>query len=304
MSSLPDLPLTEVGRYARFSEAQERGLVAAAQDQAYWVVREGADFRLYVETAVAPRIAEELARFEEERAERKAELKRSRRPLPKIETFSLFAAACVISLFWAWQNVDPRLLQSGPSFNLRILHHGEWWRAVTALTLHSDLSHLAANIATGLLFGAFVVPQLGGGVAWLAIVVGGALGNVANALFYRSEMHGSIGASTAVFAALGLLVGSAFIERWRHPAARTWWQLVVPIGAGLGLLAFLGAGDGNGMDRVDYMAHFFGFCAGIPLGAAANALRLRDRVSRTGQLMAGWSVLGIFALAWWLALRP
>ncbi len=139
MSSLPDLPLTEVGRYARFSEAQERGLVAAAQDQAYWVVREGPDFRLYVESAAAPKIAEELARFEEERAERKAELKQSRRRLPKIETFSLFAAACVLSLFWAWQNVDPRLLQTGPSYNFRILHYGEWWRAVTALTLHSDL---------------------------------------------------------------------------------------------------------------------------------------------------------------------
>src|SRR5205809_421801 len=71
--------------------------------------------------------------------------------------------------------------------------HGQWWRTVTALTLHADASHLAANLATGLLFAAFVIPRLGAGFTWLAILLSGALGNALNAWGYRGESHDSIG---------------------------------------------------------------------------------------------------------------
>ena len=70
MPDLPpeDLPLAAVGRYRKFSQAQERGLVAAAMDLPYWVIREGDEFILYVELDAADVIGPELAKFEEENA--------------------------------------------------------------------------------------------------------------------------------------------------------------------------------------------------------------------------------------------
>ena len=54
---------------------------------------------------------------------------------------------------------------------------GEWWRTVTALTLHLDLGHLTANLAFGLFFGLFAGRYLGSGLAWCSILLAGAGGN-------------------------------------------------------------------------------------------------------------------------------
>ena len=169
-------------------------------------------------------------------------------------------------------------------------------------SLHGDLSHFLANLATGLLFAAFVQPQLGSGLAWFGIVLSGMLGNFANAWFYRSEPHFSIGASTAVFGALGLLVAGEFIDRLRHAATRAKWQLVLPLGAGLALLAYLGAGDEHSK-RTDSMAHLFGFAAGLALGAPAAVFRLREHTPRWLQYIAGWLALAVLAGAWLAAVR-
>lgn len=299
-----DLPLAPLARYAKFSDAQERGLVAAALDRAYWVEREGEDYVLYVEERAREEIARELERFEAERAERIAALAQAAaRPLPKIETRSLYIAAWIMGLLWGAQNLLPEsLTDRGVAESARIVFHAEWWRAATALTLHGDLAHFAANLAAGLLFAAFTLPQLGTGLTWLAIVLTGILGNLGNAWFYRSEPHLSVGASTAVFGALGLLVAGEFVERWRHPASRAWWQLVVPVGAGLGLLAFLGAGD-EGQRLTDYMAHLFGFCAGCGLGGIAAFGRLRERTPRWVQRVSAFGAPLLLAIAWAFAVQ-
>lgn len=299
-----DLPLAPLARYAKFSDAQERGLVAAALDRAYWVEREGDEYVLYVEERAREEIARELERFEVERSERTSALAQAAaRPIPRIETQSLYVAAWIMSVLWGTQNLLPRsLTDQGVAESGRIVFHGEWWRAATALTLHGDLAHFAANLAAGLLFAAFALPQLGTGMTWLAIVLTGIAGNLGNAWFYRSEPHFSIGASTAVFGALGLLVAGEFVERWRHPASRAWWQLVVPVGAGLALLAFLGAGE-EARPLTDYMAHLFGFCAGCALGAIAALTRVRERTPRWVQRVTAFAGPLLLAIAWAFALQ-
>ena len=300
---LPDIPLAAVGRYAKFSDAQERGLVAAALDCAYWVQREGQEFVLYVDEKAREEIARELAIFEMERIERAADIARAARPLPKIETLSLFVAAWAMSMFWVAQNYASRaLIERGEADSARIVFQGEWWRTATALTLHGDISHLTANLVTGLLFAAFVLPQLGTGLTWLGIVLTGMLGNFANAWFYRNEAHYSIGASTAVFGALGLLVAGEFIDRCRHAGTRAWWHLVLPLGAGLALLAYLGVGDEH-EKRTDYMAHLFGFAAGLALGLPLAFARLRERTPRWLQHLAGGLALAALVGAWGRAAR-
>jgi membrane associated rhomboid family serine protease len=298
----PDSPrpedLAEVGRYAKFSHAQERGLVAGAMELPYWVEREGRDFVLYVEPAERERVADELAKFEAETAERELQRNLPAAQLPKLETLPLFLAGWVMSMFWGAQNLAPESwVDLGDASNRKIFA-GEWWRTITALTLHGDLAHFAANLGFGLLFTGFLIQRLGGGVTWLGFVLSGAFGNLLNAWFYRRELHSTIGASTAVFGALGMLVAWESLERWRFPGRRGWWHLIVPIGGGLSLLAWLGAG-GDHEQRIDYMAHLWGFVAGLVLGVIA----VRVESGKTTRRIAGVLAFVLPLVAWALALR-
>ena len=54
---------------------------------------------------------------------------------------------------------------------------GEWWRVITALTLHGDAGHLVANLFFGAFFGAFAGQFLGSGVAWATILLAAGAGN-------------------------------------------------------------------------------------------------------------------------------
>src|SRR5881394_4027654 len=116
---------------------------------------------------------------------------------------------------------------------------GEWWRTVTALTVHVELDHLGGNLVFGAFFGYFIGRYFGRGIGWLAVLVAAALANAETA-FSLEPAHGSIGASTAVFAALGILTAYT----WRRGFLREtpWRWRVGPIVAGLGLFAFTGAG--------------------------------------------------------------
>lgn len=294
--------LAEVGRYPHLSEARERGLVVSAMELPHWIQREGNVFILRVEEPSRDAVLRELEKFEAEYRDR-ATTPSAPDVTGTVGTLSLFLVAWLMSALWLVQNLLPESwTEAGAAISVKIVGRGEWWRAVTALTLHGDVAHLAANLAAGLLFAAFVTAQLGSGLAWLAIVLSGTIGNLLNALLYARETHVSIGASTAVFGALGLLVAAEFVARARFAATRRWWHLVLPLGAGLALLAYLGVGDEQ--KHIDYMAHLCGFVAGLGLGAALCALRVRDRVGPTVQRLAGLGAFALLAFAWWRALQP
>ncbi len=173
---------------------------------------------------------------------------------------------------------------------------GQWWRAWTALTLHLDGPHLAAFLTAGVWFGYLAARQLGGGLAWLLIVSGGALANLLAALCGPPE-HRAVGASTAVFAALGLMSAYSWRERLRWPQrwARRWGPLV----AGVVLLGWTGsAGEGT-----DLVGHVAGFAVGALLGAAVALPPVQERVRRVPQWLTGAAALASIALAWTCALR-
>ncbi|MGH8170380.1 MAG: rhomboid family intramembrane serine protease, partial [Steroidobacteraceae bacterium] len=139
---------------------------------------------------------------------------------------------------------------------------GQWWRAWTALTLHLSGPHLAANLGAGIWFGYLAGRQLGVGVAWLLIVAGGGIANLLEGLF-GPPWHQSVGASTAVFTALGLMSAYTWRERLRLP--QRWVQRWGPLVAGIVLLGWLGTAG----KHTDIMAHVLGFAIGVLLGAAA-----------------------------------
>jgi membrane associated rhomboid family serine protease len=61
-----------------------------------------------------------------------------------------------------------------------LIRDGEWWRTITALTLHSGVRHLAGNIVFGVLFGLMAGRLVGSGVTWFSVVIASAAANFLN----------------------------------------------------------------------------------------------------------------------------
>ena len=176
-----------------------------------------------------------------------------------------------------------------------LICQGEWWRTVTALSLHSDFRHLFANIGFGGLFGLFVGQMLGSGLAWTSILVAGAVGNLVNA-WVRNPGHTSVGASTAVFAALGIVAALAAIHR--RPARSSNFARYTPIIGAFILVGYVGTSG----ERTDVFAHVAGFVAGLLLGALHGKLGDRIKMGTRSQILFGIGTVGFLGLSWLIAL--
>ena len=173
---------------------------------------------------------------------------------------------------------------------------GEWWRAVTALTLHLDQEHLLGNVLFGAVAGAAASRLLGPGVAWASILGAAALANYTEILI-TPITHRAVGASTAVFAALGLLSGMAW--RQRLTLRERQWYRWAPLIAGICLLTLLGAGTAH----VDVLGHGLGFLFGLGVGWIFVRTGVPDRRGRRLQIALGLSAVSAVCVAWLLALR-
>lgn len=174
-----------------------------------------------------------------------------------------------------------------------LIRAGEWWRTFTALTLHSGIRHLVGNLVFGGLFGLFAGRLLGPGVAWLTILLAGAAGNLLNTLLLDPG-HRAIGASTAVFAALGLVAG--FVWRGKLMAQDRWAYRLGPIVGGFALLMYTGTGG----PKTDVGAHLMGFLCGLLAGILLAPVRAR-LASAQLQLKSGWLAIVLIAFAWLIA---
>lgn len=172
---------------------------------------------------------------------------------------------------------------------------GQWWRVVTALTLHADGGHLLANLLFGAFFGLFAGQYLGSGVAWLVIGLAAAAGNAMD-LLLLPPAHRAIGASTAVFAALGLV--GAFVWVTHGRGAMGWARRLAPVIGAVVLLAWIGTGDEN----TDTVAHLTGFVAGFLAGAVLGWRPPGLLRSGRAQVTAGLLALAGITTCWWLAI--
>lgn len=207
-------------------------------------------------------------------------------------------------------------------YKARVLH--EWWRAVTALSLHADDAHLLSNVVFGLFLFIPLCRRAGLGLGVALALVAGIAGNVCNALT-RNDYVISLGFSTALFGAVGSLcalsasdiIGHYLRFAHMHGAAGSSGcssgaglafafvrRMAVPLAAGMALLGILG---GGGEIRTDYAAHIWGFCCGVVCTLAAlpgeRTVFKRDAVRQAAlQTMLFLSSLGLMAGVWCYAL--
>ena len=273
---------------------EEWALVLAAVGIPHRVARTAdGGFALGVATADVPRASRALATYE-------AESRAAARPTPAAPDRGSNALGIVASIGLAafvfktgyWESDSGSRWFAAGVANAQKIRAGEWWRAVTAMTLHADVMHLVGNILASLIFMGAAGRWLGGGVAAVLILLAGTAANLLTAWFGERE-HFSVGASTATFAALGLVVGLQVVRRWRG-GGTVRRRAGVAAGAGLALLAMLGMGA-----RSDVFAHAFGLGVGTLLGVGAGIV---DRPATQAYAnrrtrIAAWLANGLLAIA-------
>jgi len=274
----------------------EYALVLEAKGIPYDRVESDGRWLLVVAPGLKQAAAEELARYAAERAERREA------PAPFVPFnggaigAAVYAFVLILVAYCAGIDLFEVDWLGAGALESKAGAVGEWWRALTALTLHLDQEHLLGNLLFGIGIGVFAGRMFGPGFAWLGIVLSGAAANMVDMLVSPLG-HRAVGASTAVFAALGLLAGFGWGER-RSLRERRFYRWA-PLFAGVCLLALLGAGS----EHVDVLAHLLGFTAGTMVGWVFARARLPRSRSTALQLATGGITVALLCAAWFLALR-
>lgn len=259
---LPD-DAVEVGSYPSALEGEEHGLVALAAGFDYWLVpaAESGGYRLLVPARGASLVRRHLEAYARERLRWP--------PPPIVDPWTKRDVDVVTPLLWsalvlalhryhaAW--IDRAALDGAAIFT-----RGEWWRVATSLLFHADAAHVISNALGGLLVFTAVLLTFGRLRGWLLLIVASFTANFVVAAANFATTYRSVGASTAIFAGVGLLTGRAIriVARSKHP--HRWRAMFVPFAAGFTVLALYGAGG----VRVDVGAHLAGYIAGTLFGFA------------------------------------
>lgn len=262
--------LVQAGWYSSASEGFEHGLVVLSMGLAYWLVPAETGFRLLVEGPVLGRVLPQLESYDRER------LHWPPKPVARIAHRDktdflgpLLWAAAVCFVFAAQLRAPTRYENWGALDADAVFGRGELWRPFTALFLHADVGHLLSNVFFGVPLFALLGATFGRKTAWALLAATAFCGNLAAAAMHGPTPFVSLGASTALFAALGLFTGKAAAERETSPSP--WKAVLIPCAAGLGLLALLGSGG----IRTDLAAHASGFAVGAFGGWLTTKLSAR-----------------------------
>ncbi|RKX35778.1 MAG: hypothetical protein DRP71_02570 [Verrucomicrobia bacterium] len=249
-------------------QAHDLGLTLLAADLAYWVIPDPDGFALMVERPDIDSIRHLLSApvgiqdnlLQPEQAPGSSTVG------PVAAFWSLVAALSLLAFISM-----PEIVSRGGLLADGVLQRGEWWRPATALTLHADIGHLVANLVAGILVTLALAQRIGGANAILATLTAGILGNVLAVLIRYQSATLSIGASTAVFGALGVICALPGVLRHLGRSRMSW----VPLATGIVVLGIYGSGDA----QTDVLAHLTGFATGWLTGRTITLFR---RNSGTG----------------------
>ena len=274
--------------------AEEWELVLLAQGLSPSLRRSPDGVVLSVREDEVERALASLSAYEQENPRKVAER------IEPMETGSMLAGSAVALMLLLFFFVTDQWLPALPWFDRgsadaqRILQ-GELWRTVTALTLHADVAHALSNAGAAFLFFSAVASMVGVGLGGALVLLAGAGGNLANAFLHGSP-HVAVGASTAVFGAVGIL-GSLGVVR-RRPRALSRWRAWLPLAAALALLGMLGSSG----ERVDIWAHLCGLLVGAVLGMLIALVTPRTPALPI-QWTCGTAASAVLIYCWILAFR-
>lgn len=269
--------------------AMDWSLVLLSQGIDHTIDAQEGQWRLVLSVADAERAAEMIRAYEDENATRwQREVKWTGLLFDWRSTFWWAVAALLFVLC----ETRPGLREAG-AFNSPAFLRGEWWRAVSAVTLHADAAHLALNAATGLLLLGITMGSFGPGRGLLLSLLCGVGANVVEA-FMRPAYIG-VGASGMVMGSLGLLAARSMFEV--ETSAREW--------LGRGVLAACLLFMLLGIDvKSDVLAHLLGFGHGLMFGLAVSMTDRNWRRTGTVEWICGALAAALVACAWLLALKP
>ena len=240
--------------------ADEWAVVLAAAGTPHWLRRRLDGWALIVPPEDAASALASLAAYDQEICGEGA----SRHDETTSRPVTIVGAVVALLLIGFFAITGPRAAHSAwfehGSADATRMMAGEWWRAITALTLHADAPHLAGNAVATVVLMTAVCWHLGPGVGLWLLLLAGAGGNAITAAVHGGD-HVSVGASTATFGAVGILAASRIIAGRAGAGGTKSW---VVIAASLALLALLGTGP-----HADLLAHLFGFLVGGGLGLIA-----------------------------------
>jgi len=257
-----------------------------------------AGWQLMVAEESCSRAVEELRLFTEEnhnwpperegRSDREDIVEKSPPVLPVIGGLIVFYA-----ITGGWGETNSHWFVSGALDRARVMSDGEWWRLITALTLHADSVHLLGNIFFGGLLVYALCRHLGSGIAWFSVLLTAVLANAIN-VFFHDDLYRSVGFSTAVFGMVGILSGM----RLRRIGG--WQEMLLALGSAASLLALMGSSG----ERTDLGAHFWGVGVGLLVGMILAALGFAGKrvLAPVGQWLLFFGSLSMVFGCWLYAL--
>lgn len=259
IESMPTGEFLPVARFDELQSAQEYALVILAMQLDCLITVEPIGYYLHADSNFHPAIQREFENYTEEQTSETAST-----------TIPVFRSGLEVALIWITTLLvchiskleDPGVTEKYLNSSQAVIADFEYFRTFTALFLHADMAHLISNATFGLLFGLLVSTSYGPIRGWALIFLSGTLGNFLNAWFQYPAPFFSLGASTAVFGALGLLIGNGLHLAWQASSYRKGLRAFTPLLAGFMIFTF----NGIGTPGTDTIAHLTGLFSGIAIG--------------------------------------
>jgi len=144
----PEEGLVAVAVFDDYIKAGEAGLAILAMGNAYWMMLHE---ERYVICVVEARVAAVCAELDALAALESGGRHGGRFEYQEFEfgwwSFALYAVVLIVCFVWQGRS---DIVSMGQADAVAMVQGAQWWRAVTALTLHADVVHLVSNLVAGM----------------------------------------------------------------------------------------------------------------------------------------------------------